>query len=293
LEDRNADYPAEAKEALRLTTGIETEKNRKRRAMKRWIFFIYGVFSHVLFFAVYAYFCAFTANVAVAKSIDTPTATLLATAVAVDVALLLAFGLQHSVMARPWFKQAWTRFVPNTIERSTYVLISSILVILLMWQWRSIDAIVWDVQNHDGRILLWSLFAGGWLLVPLVSFMINHFDLFGTRQVWLHLRGQEYRPLPFRTPLLYAHVRHPLYIGWGLAFWATPTMTVGHLLFAGVLTAYMVLATLVEERDLIAHFGHQYEHYRQRVPKFLPRIGARYAEPTMRTADPSLSDVAR
>jgi protein-S-isoprenylcysteine O-methyltransferase Ste14 len=152
------------------------------------------------------------------------------------------------------------------------VLIAGLLTILLMWQWRGIDAIVWDVREPVWRTAVWGLFVLGWLLVPAATLMINHFDLFGTRQVWLYLRGRENTTLPFRVPLLYKHVRHPLYVGWVIAFWAAPTMTVGHLLFAGVLTGYMGLAALWEERDLVAHFGHEYEHYRRRVGMFIPRL---------------------
>lgn len=245
--------------------------------MKRWCFFAYGVACHVLFLGVYAYFCAFTANVVVPRSIDAPVDTPWGAAIAVNLALLAVFGVQHSVMARPAFKRVWTQFVPKPIERSTYVLASCFVTALLMWQWRPIDASVWDVQNPIGRGLLWALFAVGWLMVPAVSLMINHFDLFGTRQVWLHLQGREYQSLPFRTPLLYGHIRHPLYVGWALAFWATPTMTAGHLLFAVVLTGYMMGAALIEERDLLAHFGHQYESYRRTVPRYLPKLGRRPA----------------
>jgi protein-S-isoprenylcysteine O-methyltransferase Ste14 len=177
-------------------------------------------------------------------------------------------------MARPVFKQVLTRVVPPPIERSTYVLISCVVTIFLMWQWRGIDKVVWDVQQPALRAVVWGVFAAGWLLVPAVSFMIDHFDLFGTRQVWLFLRGQDYRPLPFRVPLLYKRVRHPLYLGWTMVFWATPTMTAGHLLFAGVLTGYMALAAIIEERDLVDHFGHQYEDYRRRVPMFVPSLTA-------------------
>jgi protein-S-isoprenylcysteine O-methyltransferase Ste14 len=144
------------------------------------------------------------------------------------------------------------------------------VTILLMWQWRGIDYVLWDVTQPLLRGMLWGLFAAGWLLVPLASLLINHFDLFGTRQVWLYLRGRNYQSLPFRVPSLYKHVRHPLYVGWLVAFWATPTMTVGHLLFVGVLTAYIGLAAVIEERDLIAHFGRQYEEYRRVVPMFIP-----------------------
>jgi methanethiol S-methyltransferase len=240
--------------------------------MKRWVYLVYGVACHLLFLAAYAYFCGFTGNLLVPKSIDSGLVTPPAQAFAINLALLLAFGGSHSIMARPGFKRAWTGIVPNPVERSTYVLVSCIMLGLLMWQWRAMPSTVWDVQNSIGRGVMWALFAAGWLLVPSVSMMINHFDLFGTRQVWLYFTGREYEPLAFRTPLLYSRVRHPLYIGWALAFWATPTMTVGHLLFASVLTAYMGLATLVEERDLIAHFGEQYLNYRRSVPRFIPRL---------------------
>jgi len=249
--------------------------------MKRWLFFTYGVACYLLFLAVYAWFCGFTGNLLVPKSIDSPTSTPVGAAVAVNAALLLAFGLSHSVMARPVFKRVWTRIVPTPIERSTYVLVSCAALALLMWQWRSIDAVVWNIEHPAGRGIAWTLFAVGWLMVPGVSLMINHFDLFGARQVWLHLRGREYESLPFRTPMLYAHVRHPLYVGWALAFWATPTMTAGHLLFAIVLTAYMGLAALVEERDLVAHFGQQYEDYRRNVPRYVPRLSFRRDDPAV------------
>jgi protein-S-isoprenylcysteine O-methyltransferase Ste14 len=209
------------------------------------------------------------------------------------VALLLAFGLQHSIMARPGFKRVWTQLVSEPVERSTYVLVSCLVTVLLVWQWRPIGVIVWDIQNPIGRGVMWALFAAGWLLVPAVSLMISHLDLFGTRQVWLYFKGRPYQPLPFRTPLLYAHVRHPLYIGWGLAFWATPTMTAGHLLFAMMLGSYMGLATLFEERDLLAHFGHQYEHYRRTVPRFIPRLrrGSKSAAPLV--AEPLLPEASK
>jgi protein-S-isoprenylcysteine O-methyltransferase Ste14 len=243
--------------------------------MRRRLFFVYGVASYLLFLAVFAYMAGFVGNFLVPKSIDSHADGPTGRAVVINVLLLAMFGVQHSVMARPAFKRVWTRIVPEPIERSTYVLVANVVTIVLMWQWRGIDMVVWDVQQPLGRGLLWGLFVVGWLLVPTATVLINHFDLFGTRQVWLHLRGREYESLPFRTPSLYKHVRHPLYVGWTIAFWATPTMTVGHLLFASVLTAYMGLAALVEERDLIANFGEQYENYRRRVPMFVPRWNAR------------------
>ena len=241
--------------------------------MKRLSFFLYGVFNHLLFFAVFGYMAGFVGNFLVPKSIDSnPGSGTGASAVGMDLFLLALFALQHSVMARPWFKHYWTKIVPQPIERSTYVLFSNIVCIILFWQWQSLNTVVWNVDGAVARNILWAFFAAGWLMVPTVSLMINHFDLFGTRQVWLYFRGQPYTELPFRTPLLYSKIRHPLYVGWALAFWATPTMTVGHLLFAGTMTVYMALAALVEERDLLNHFGHAYRSYRERVPMFFPRL---------------------
>ena len=242
--------------------------------MKRWIFFTYGVFCHVLFLGLFAYMAGFVGNLLVPKSIDTPTGDPIGVAMAINLALLGLFALQHSIMARPGFKQIWTLIVPQPIERSTYVLASCMVTAVLMWQWRGMDAVVWNVEQPALRSLAWALFAIGWLMVPAVSLLINHFDLFGTRQVWLYLQGKPYTPLPFGTPLVSKRVRHPLYLGWALAFWATPTMTAGHLLFAVVLTGYMMVAAVFEERDLVAHFGRQYAEYRQRVPMFVPRLAA-------------------
>lgn len=240
--------------------------------MQRWAFFLYGVFCHLLFLVNFAWMAGFVGNFAVPKSIDSPPAEGFA-AVGVDLLLIGLFALQHSIMARPWFKQMWTRLVPQPIERSTYVLVSCVVTFFLMWQWQGLDAVIWDVQHPVGRGILWGLFAAGWLMIPAVSLMINHFDLFGTRQVWLYLRGRSYTSLPFRTPMLYKHVRHPLYVGWTMAFWVTPTMSLGHLLFAGTMTVYMGIASLFEERDLIGHYGDIYRAYRQRVPMFVPRLG--------------------
>lgn len=238
--------------------------------MKRMAFFIYGVTGYLLFLATYVWLAGFVGDLLVPRSIDSPASDSVALSLAIDLGLIVLFGLQHSIMARPAFKQIWTRIVPQTVERSTYLFASCAVTIFLIWQWRAVDLVIWDVRHPAGRWLLYGLFATGWLMVPAVSLMIHHFDLFGMRQVWLYLRGQEYTPLPFRTPLLYSRVRHPLYIGWAIAFWATPTMTAGHLLFASGMTGYMLLAVVFEERDLIAHFGHQYLEYRNRVPMFVP-----------------------
>jgi methanethiol S-methyltransferase len=245
--------------------------------MKRLLFFIYGVAGHAAFLGVFAYLAGFVGNLAVAKSIDSRPAGPVGQAVAIDLLLIAAFGVQHSLMARPWFKAAWKRVVPAPIERSTYVWISNLLVALLIWQWRPIDIILWDVTSPAGRAALIALFAAGWLLVPLASLMIDHFDLFGTRQVWRFLIGREHHPLPFRVPLLYRKVRHPLYVGWLIAFWATPTLSAGHFLFSGALTAYILIAVRFEERDLLDQYGEQYRAYRLRVPAFIPRLTPRRA----------------
>lgn len=239
--------------------------------MKRISFFIYGVGAHLLFLAIYAWLAGFVCDVLAPHTIDSGASGSVGLAVAIDLGLIAVFGLQHSIMARPAFKRVWTRIVPEPIERSTYVYLSCVVTALLMWQWRAVGWVVWDVKPAAGRFLMWELCAAGWFMVPAASLMINHFDLFGTRQVWLHLRGHEYTSLPFRTPLLYARIRHPLYVGWMIAFWAAPTMSAGHLLFAAGMTAYILVAIVFEERNLIEHFGHRYEEYRRQVPMFVPR----------------------
>ncbi len=245
--------------------------------MKRWLFLAYGVAGHAAFLGIYVYLAGFVGNLVVPKTIDAPLDGPPAQAVAIDLLLVAIFALQHSVMARPAFKRVWTRVVPQPIERATYVWVGNVVTVLLVWQWRPIDAVVWDLAQPVVRGLFWGLFAAGWLAVPLVTMLLGHFDLMGTRQVWLHFRRQPYTHLPFRVPLAYAYVRHPLYLGWALAFWATPTMTVGHLLFAGSLTVYMLVAAAIEERDLVAHFGPQYREYQQRVNMFVPSTRNRSA----------------
>ena len=242
--------------------------------MKRIAVFGYGVLSYGCFFVTFLYAIGFVGGFAVPHSIDsTPTGSL-GVAIAVDLLLLALFALQHSVMARPAFKAWWTRIVPEPAERSTYVLASSVALLLLFWQWRPIGGVVWNVENSVGRAVLYGIFAAGWLTVLVTTFLINHFDLFGLRQVWFHLRGEPYRPLGFVTPGPYRYVRHPLYVGWFLAFWATPTMTAAHLLFALMTTAYILIAIQLEERDLVHFHGDRYAEYRRRVPMLVPRIGS-------------------
>jgi protein-S-isoprenylcysteine O-methyltransferase Ste14 len=239
--------------------------------MSRIVVFLYGVVSYGVFFGTFLYAAGFVGNLLVPKGLDAPPVGSFGASLLIDLALLGLFAVQHSVMARPAFKRAWTRIVPPAAERSTYVLASSLALILLFWQWRPLGGVVWDIQAPFGRALMHACFAFGWLLVLVTTFLINHFDLFGLRQVWLHLRGRPYEPLPFKTPGPYRLVRHPLYVGWFFAFWATPTMTATHLLFAVMTTAYILVAIQLEERDLVAAHP-EYEGYRRRVPMLVPSI---------------------
>jgi protein-S-isoprenylcysteine O-methyltransferase Ste14 len=232
--------------------------------------FIYGVLCYLVFFGTFLYAVGFMGNLIVPKSIDSGRQEPLAVALLVDAGLLLVFAIQHSVMARQWFKRAWTRFIPEPVERSTYVLFSSLLLLLLFWQWRPLGGQVWNVENNVGRTALLTVFATGWLLVLISTFLINHFDLFGLRQVYYYLRGRHYSPVAFRTPALYRFVRHPLYLGWLLAFWSTPTMTAAHLFFAIVTTTYILVAIQFEERDMMRFYGEAYRSYRQQIPMIIP-----------------------
>lgn len=240
--------------------------------MKRTMILFYGVASYAVFFVTYLYAAGFLGNLVVPRSIDSPAVVPLGHALLVNAGLLGLFAVQHSVMARPAFKRWWKRFVPEAAERSTYVLASSLALILLFWLWQPMGGIVWDVSDPLGRLALQALFLSGFLIVLVTTFLINHFDLFGLRQVWMHFRGQAYTPLRFVTPGPYRMVRHPLYVGWLLAFWATPTMTVAHLLFAVLTTAYILVAIQLEERDLLAAHGPDYAAYRRSVPMLIPRL---------------------
>jgi len=238
--------------------------------MKRFLAISYGAASYVIFLAAFLYAIGFVGNIWVPRSVDAGVAAPIGEAVAVNLLLLGLFAVQHSVMARPLFKRWWTRFVPPPIERSTYVLLASLALFLLYWQWRTMPAVVWDVTSPAGRLGLQVLFWLGWATVLASTFMINHFDLFGLRQVYLAWRGKPYTDLGFRAPLFYRLVRHPIMLGFIIAFWATPTMTAGHLLFAIVTTAYILVALQLEERDLVAALDNQYREYQGRVPMLSP-----------------------
>lgn len=231
--------------------------------------FSYGLFGYLVFLGTFLYAIGFVGNLFIAKSIDSGVVVPVGEAVAVNVLLLGLFAVQHSVMARPAFKRWWTRFVPPHVERSTYVLATSVLLILLFWQWRPLPGVVWEAEQ-PAAAALWVLFGVGWLLVLISTFLIDHFDLFGLRQVFAYASGQPHIPPPFRTPALYKFVRHPIMLGFLIAFWPTPTMTWGHLLFAGMTTAYIFVGVFLEERDMKHAFGGSYEEYRRQVGMIVP-----------------------
>jgi protein-S-isoprenylcysteine O-methyltransferase Ste14 len=238
--------------------------------MSRTLALAYGVASYLAFLAAFLYAVGFVANLLVPKSIDSGPEGWLPASVLVDTLLLLLFAVPHSVMARPAFKRWWTRLVPPPVERSTYVLISSLTLGLLYWQWRPIPTVVWQVTSPTGRLLILAVFWAGWAAVLASTFLIDHFDLFGLRQVYLYASGRPYTPVGFRVLGLYRYVRHPIMLGFLLAFWAAPTMTAGHLLFAGATTAYILIALQLEERDLVAFHGEQYRAYQKQAGMLLP-----------------------
>ncbi|QDU29668.1 hypothetical protein ETAA8_47830 [Anatilimnocola aggregata] len=245
--------------------------------MSRYAALIYGLACYALFGVVSIWALAFLGNFlpadsAFGSSIDSPARGWWPAALAVNALLLTMFAVQHSVMARPWFKRRWTKLIPEPVERSTYVLFSCIALGLVVWLWQPIGGIVWQVNSPALRAAIYALYFAGWLTIVASSFFINHFDLFGLRQVWLYYQGLPYTHLPFATPGPYRFIRHPLYVGWLLTFWAAPTMTYSHLFFALGTTAYIFIAVIFEERDLIAHFGERYAEYRRSTPMLVPAL---------------------
>lgn len=240
-------------------------------AMKRYLIVGYGAAAYLLFLGAFLYLVGFVGNFVVPRTVDHGQPAPIGQAVGINLLLVGAFGIQHSVMARPAFKAWWTRIVPSSVERSTYVVLSSAVLVLLYWQWRTMPAAIWDVRPPAGRAVVWALFWLGWAIALGATFMINHFDLFGLRQVYLAWRQKPYTDLHFRTHLFYRLVRHPLMLGFLISFWAAPTMTAGHLLFSIAMTGYIVLALQIEERGLVKALGDEYRDYRRDVPMLVPR----------------------
>lgn len=238
--------------------------------MKKLLAFLYGVACYLLFLAVFLYLIAFVGDLPVPRTVNVGPSAPLGTALAVNVGLLLLFSLQHSVMARQGFKERWTRIVPKHLERSTYVLAASLVLALVMWGWRPIPETVWLVEDPFAAGVLDGVSWLGWATVLIATFLIDHFRLFGLKQAWGHLRDRRYEPPEFQTPGMYRMVRHPLYLGFLLAFWSTPHMTAGHLLFAGVWTGWILVAIRLEEKDLVRFHGDAYRAYRRRVHMLLP-----------------------
>jgi protein-S-isoprenylcysteine O-methyltransferase Ste14 len=239
--------------------------------MGRILAFLYGVLCYLIFFVTFLYAIGFVGNVFVPKAIDTGVASPpLSPALIIDAILLSLFAVQHSVMARQGFKRAWTNIVPPAVERSTYVLLASLILLLLFWQWQPMGPVIWEAHNPTARMLLQALFWIGWGSVLVSTYLVDHFALFGLKQVYRFLKGSAEEPIPFKSPGLYKVVRHPLYLGFIIAFWSTPRMTFGHLFFAVMTTAYIVLAIQFEERDLVHSYGDTYHVYRQRVSMLIP-----------------------
>lgn len=240
--------------------------------MRRSLMLAYGLISYAVGMTSLVYMIGWLANVGVPRSIDSPATGSLGPAIAINAALVVAFAVQHSVMARPKFKAWLTRMIPEAIERSTYILVSGVAVLVMMLLWQPMGGEIWNVENPVGRAALYVMYGVGWAILIGSSFALNHFDLFGLRQTWLAFRGQPYTHLQFSTPGVYRLVRHPIYVGWLTLAWATPTMTVAHLVFAGAMTTYILVAIQFEERDLVSFHGDDYREYQAKTPMLIPRL---------------------
>ncbi|MCH2048334.1 MAG: isoprenylcysteine carboxylmethyltransferase family protein [Trichodesmium sp. ALOHA_ZT_67] len=238
--------------------------------MSRTLVFIYGIVCYLISLMTFLYTIGFVGNLIVPKTLDLNLDGSLIKGLLIDILLIFLFGVQHSIMARQSFKKWWTKIIPEVIERSTYVLMASLVLLLLCWQWSSFGGIIWNIQNPIIFNIIYGIFAVGWLIVFLSTFMINHFDLFGLRQVYLYWRGQEYEDLEFRNPGFYKYIRHPIMLGFLIAFWATPLMTSSHLVFAIGITIYVLIGIKLEEVDMISIYGNLYQEYRQQVSMLIP-----------------------
>ena len=255
--------------------------------MKRFVIFLYGTLCYLIFFVTFVYAIGFVGNLVVPKSIDSGAVGAFWPSLLINMGLLGVFGLQHSLMARPGFKRWWTTIVPEPMERSTYVLFASLALILIFWQWQPMPDLIWSAEPVLARAALWGFFGLGWGLVLVATFMISHAHLFGVRQVHDYMKRREPWQPGFQTPGLYRHMRHPIMTGFFIAFWATPNMSTGHLLFAVVTTGYILVALQLEEHDLLKAFGAKYEAYRRRVPMFVPRMSSRSTEMQRPAAGPA------
>jgi protein-S-isoprenylcysteine O-methyltransferase Ste14 len=258
------------------TMTVQTAFIHRQNRIGRLAGFVYGLVCYAIFFATICYTVGFVGNILVPHSIDSTPVLPLPNALLVDAGLLALFAIQHSIMARQSFKRWWTQFVPTPLERSTYVLASSLCLIALFYCWQPLGGHIWTVTNATAVALLYTIFATGWLILFGSTFLINHFDLFGLRQVWFYLHGEDYGPVKFATPMLYKVVRHPLYVGMLLGFWATPVMTTTHLLFALLSTGYILIGIRLEEKDLVQAHGESYRQYRRQVPMLIPSLRRRH-----------------
>ena len=236
---------------------------------------LYGLFCYLTFLLVFLYTIGFVGNFLVPKTMDSGTNVHWLTATTTNIGLLGIFALQHSIMARQKFKLWWTSLIPGVIERSTYVMATNVALIGLIYYWKPVNIIVWDVSDEPYAPIIWAICVIGWLIVLISTFLLDHFELFGLKQVYCNFRGKRMESIPFRTPLFYKYVRHPIYFGFAVAFWATPTMTAAHLLFAVGATGYSVIGALLEERDLVGQFKNNYQEYQKKVPMLFPRIGTK------------------